>query len=164
MEIFRILLGVSTVLVSLVAGFVFAFAVIVMPGIRALGDKEFLRAFQVMDRVIQNNQPLFMAVWLGSVLALLATAILGAMQLSGVNRIILIGAFAIYLLGVQIPTAAINVPLNNELQTRELDTLNEAELAEAREKFEPRWIRWNTIRTFISILVTAVLVLLIFRV
>jgi uncharacterized membrane protein len=73
-EIFQVALIVATFLCTLVAGFVFAFAVVVMPGIRTLGDGEFLRAFQVMDRVIQNNQPVFMLVWLGSVIALLASA------------------------------------------------------------------------------------------
>ena len=64
MEIFQLVLIVATFLCSLVAGFVFAFAVVVMPGIATLGDGEFLRAFQTMDRVIQNNQPLF-HVWSG---------------------------------------------------------------------------------------------------
>jgi uncharacterized membrane protein len=37
----------------LVAGFLFAFAAVIMPGIRSLGDRAFIRAFQVIDRVIQ---------------------------------------------------------------------------------------------------------------
>jgi len=59
MEIFQVTLIVATFLCTLVTGFVFAFAVVVMPGLRTLNDGEFLRAFQVMDRVIQNNQPVF---------------------------------------------------------------------------------------------------------
>ena len=70
MGIFQIALLVATFLCSLVAGLLFVFAVVVMPGIGNLNDREFIRAFQVMDRVIQNNQPLFMLVWLGSVVAL----------------------------------------------------------------------------------------------
>ena len=65
MGIFQIALIVATLLCSLVAGFVFAFAVVVMPGIKGLPDREFIRAFQVMDGVIQNNQPMF--VFAGSV-------------------------------------------------------------------------------------------------
>ena len=30
-----------------------------MPGLSNLNDKEFIRAFQVTDAVIQNNQPIF---------------------------------------------------------------------------------------------------------
>ena len=65
----------ATFLCSLVAGFLFAFAAVVMPGIRSLDDGGFIRAFQVMDRIIQNNQPLFVLVWVGSVLALVAAAV-----------------------------------------------------------------------------------------
>ena len=59
-------------LCSLVAGLLFSFAVVVMPGIGRLDDRDFLGAFQAIDRVIQNNQPLFIVAWVGSVLALLA--------------------------------------------------------------------------------------------
>ena len=68
MGIFHVSLILATFLCSLVAGFLFAFAIVAMPGIRNLNDRDFIRAFQVMDRVIQNNQPIFMLVWAGSVL------------------------------------------------------------------------------------------------
>ena len=54
---FQIVLILATLLCSLVAGFLFAFATVVMPGIKTLNDREFIRAFQVIDGVIQNNQP-----------------------------------------------------------------------------------------------------------
>ena len=59
MGVFQIAIILAAFLCSLVAGFLFAFAIVTMPGIRSLNDQEFLRAFQVMDRVIQNKQPLF---------------------------------------------------------------------------------------------------------
>jgi hypothetical protein len=34
-------------------------AVVVMPGIRNLGNREFLRAFQEVDRIIQRGHPVF---------------------------------------------------------------------------------------------------------
>ena len=71
--IFQIALILATFLCSLVAGFLFAFAVVVMPGIGSLNDRDFLRAFQVMDHVIQNNQPIFMLVWVGSVVSLVTS-------------------------------------------------------------------------------------------
>jgi uncharacterized membrane protein len=42
----------ATFLCSLVAGFLFAFAAVVMPGIRSLNDGNFIRAFQVIDHVL----------------------------------------------------------------------------------------------------------------
>ena len=83
MGILETSLIVATFFCSLVAGFVFAFAVVVMPGIKHLKDAEFIRAFQVMDRIIQNNQPLFILVWVGSALALIVAAGLGIAELTG---------------------------------------------------------------------------------
>ena len=109
MGIFQIALMLATFLCSLVAGFCFAWALVVMPGIRSLNDREFIRAFQVMDRVIQNNQPVFVLVWVGSVVALVTSAVLGIGQLDGAGRLLIIFAALAYLLGVQLPTFTINV-------------------------------------------------------
>jgi uncharacterized membrane protein len=67
----------ATVLCSLVAGFLFAFATVVMPGIKSLDDGSFIRAFQVIDGVTQKGQPAFGFVWVGSVLSLVAAAVMG---------------------------------------------------------------------------------------
>jgi uncharacterized membrane protein len=154
---------ISALLCSLVAGLVFTFAILVMPGTAKLGDRAFLQAFKAIDRVIQNNQPAFILVWLGSAVALLASAVLGIWQLQGLDRILLIAACLIYLLGVQAPTIAINVPLNNQLQSQELGTMNETALAESRARFEPRWLRWNTVRTVLAIVTTVLLLVLLVR-
>ncbi len=131
METIQIVLFLSTFLCSLVAGFLFAFAIVVMPGIKDLKDREFIRAFQVMDGVIQNNQPVFILVWVGSVVTLLASLVLGMGQLEGVGRLLIIFAALAYLLGVQLPTAAINIPLNKRLQALDVDALYKTEQEEA---------------------------------
>ncbi len=163
MEIFPFALIVATLLCSLVAGFLFAFAVVAMPGIGSLPDREFLRAFQVMDRVIQNNQPLFLLVWMGSVVSLLAAAALGIGQLDGSGRLLMIVALLTYLLGVQLPTVAINFPLNNAVQALEIDGMDEAALDAARRNFEPRWNTWNSIRTTLAGLVVVLLLVVLLR-
>jgi uncharacterized membrane protein len=159
MELFQIVFFLAMLLCSLVAGFLFAFAVVVMPGIRRLGDREFIRAFQVIDGVIQKNQPIFVLVWTGSVGALVIAAVLGFGQLDGAGRLLLVFATLAYLLGVQLPTVAINIPLNNKLQTLDPDTMNEAAQKAARKDFEPSWNRWNSIRTVFAALAAALLML-----
>jgi len=163
MGIFQIALILATFLCSLVAGFLFAFAIVTMPGIRSLNDREFIRAFQVMDRVIQNNQPIFMLVWVGSVVALVTSAVLGIGQLDGAGRLLIIFAALAYLLGVQLPTVTINIPLNNKLQTLDVDAMNETTQKAARKDFEPRWNLWNSIRTAFATLASALLIILLFR-
>ena len=53
--IFQFVLVLTTFLCSLVAGFLLAFAVVAMPGIKSLNDRDFLKAFQAMDRIIQKQ-------------------------------------------------------------------------------------------------------------
>ena len=164
MGLFQSTLILATLLCSLVAGFLFAFAVVVMPGIRSLNNREFLLAFQAMDRIIQNNQPIFILVWVGSVIALITSVALGFGQLDAIGRILTISAILIYLLGVQLPTIMINVPLNNKLQTLDINSATNAVHKTAREDFEPRWNRWNTIRSILSSLVSLLLITLLFMV
>ena len=162
--IFQFTLFFATFLCSLVAGFLFAFAVVVMPGIRSLNDREFIRAFQVIDGVIQNSQPLFVLVWVGSVVALVVSAVLGAGQLDGTGRLLIIFATLAYIFGVQLPTVTINVPLNNKLQTLDVDTMDQTTQKEARKEFESRWNRWNSIRTVIASVVSFILIILLFSI
>ncbi|MGF1461340.1 MAG: DUF1772 domain-containing protein [Leptolyngbyaceae cyanobacterium] len=160
---FQIVLIIATLLCSLVAGFLFAFATVVMPGIKTLNDREFIRAFQVIDGVIQNNQPLFVAVWMGSVVASVAAAGLGFGQLEGAQRLLLVSVPVIYILGVQLSTFTINVPLNNRLQALNVDAMDKAALKAARLNFEPRWNLWNLVRTPFASLASALLIVLLFQ-
>jgi len=163
MGIFETVLVIATFLCSLVAGFLFAFAVVVMPGIKNLKDDQFIRAFQVMDRVIQNNQPLFMLVWLGSNLALISSAALGIGELAGRDRSLLVVATCIYLIGVQLPTMTINIPLNNELKAIDIEAMSQRDRQRAREQFERPWNRSNTVRTLCGSLVAILLLILLVK-
>lgn len=163
MTTLHFLLPLATLLVALVAGIVLTFAIVVMPGIRALGGRDSLRAFQAMDRIIQNNQPVFMVVWLGSALSLIATTAVGIAALSGVDRLLIGTACLLYICGVQVPTAIVNVPLNNQLQRVDLPSASEEEIASLVNAFEARWVRWNTIRTVISLIVSAFLLAILVR-
>ena len=163
MELIQLAILFSALLCSLVAGLVFTFAIVVMPGIKSLGDLAFLKSFKAMDRVIQNNQPIFMLVWVGSAVVLLASTVLGIWQLEGIDRILLVIACVIYFFGVQLPTVAINVPLNNQLQSQDLNTMSEPALLETTRRFESRWLRWNAIRTVLAMLTTALLLVLLTR-
>ena len=161
--LFPVVLASAALLYALVAGFLFGFAVVAMPGIGRLGDGPFIRAFQAMDRVIQDNSPLFLLVWVGSVLALIAAAVLGWGALGGTDRLLLVGAAAVYLLGVQAPTALVNIPLNNRIQAVDVAGSDAPSLRAAREAFERPWNRSNRVRTALAVGVAAALVALLVR-
>lgn len=164
MGLFETTLILAAFLCSLVAGFLFAFAIVIMPGINNLNDREFIRVFQVIDGIIQNNQPIFMLVWVGSVLALMASVALGIGQQDIAGRMLIILSALIYLFGVQLPTMVINVPLNNKLQSLDVEAMNETSRKVARDNFESRWNRWNKIRTALSSLASVLLIILVFRI
>ena len=143
-------LVIAVLTCSLVTGFIFTYAVVVMPGFSQLDDKEFLRAFQVTDGVIQNNQPLFMLTWVGSIISVLSVIVISLLSLglSEAWKLIVVGL--IYLLGVQGVTISIHLPLNNRIQAIDINNMNNQSLNEERTKFEMRWNYFNKIRTFIA--------------
>lgn len=164
MTILKITILLTALLSGLVAGFLFAFAVVVMPGIARLSDGAFIRAFQVMDGVIQASQPLFVLMWLGSIIGIVASLGLGIRELSG-PALLLLGLAAVLFLGaVQAPTFLVNIPLNNGLQAVDVAAMDAAALSVARAEFENVWNRWNVFRTVASVLTTVLLmVTLAFR-
>ncbi|MEJ2538812.1 MAG: DUF1772 domain-containing protein [Gemmatimonadota bacterium] len=141
------LVGAALFQSALTSGFLFAFAAVVMPGLRTLDDAAYLRAFQRIDGVIQEGQPLFILMWVGSLIAMLAALVVGVEALAGVDRLLLLGAGILYLVGVHLPTVAVNIPLNNRVQRLDVDALGPQEAREARGVFEGRWNRWNRLRT-----------------
>ena len=92
-----------------------------------------------------------------------ATTVLGIWELQGLDLFLLVAACAIYFFGVQVPTVTINIPINNRLQSQDLETIYKSELLATIELFESRWLRWNTIRTIVAILTTALLLVLLLR-
>lgn len=163
LETVHMTLLLSALLCSLVVGLLFGFAVVVMPGITKLNDHDFLKAFKHMDGIIQDNQPLFMLVWVGSIFSVLGTLVLGTVQLTGLQLNLLWAAGVLYVLGVQAPTIRFNLPLNNALQGWDLAAMDEAALAEARTAFEAPWNRWNRIRTFNGIVSVSVLLFVLLK-
>jgi uncharacterized membrane protein len=162
MEPLQITLLLSIVFCSLVAGLLFGFAIVVMPGIAKLTDKEYLLAFKHMDGVIQNNQPLFVLVWAGSILSVIATLVLGIMNLRGVGLYLLTGGTLLYLIGVQLPTFRFNIPLNNELQNLDVEELEDDQAKSSRVEFETPWNRWNRIRTVNAIIAVTLLLFVLY--
>ena len=121
-----------------------------MPGFSKLEDKEFLRAFQVTDGVIQNNQPLFMLTWVGSIISVLSVMVISILSLGVSEAWIIFVVGLIYLLGVQGITVSIHLPLNNHIQKIDTNNMNNQSLNEERTNFEMRWNYFNKIRTFIA--------------
>ena len=151
----------AILLCSLVSGFIFTYSIVVMPGLSNLNDKDFLKAFQVTDAVIQNNQPLFMFTWIGSIVAILTTIVASLITVGLLESWLIILVGAAYLLGVQGITVAIHIPLNNHIQKLNIEELKDKTLAYERKNFEAKWNFFNKIRTFVAISASSLLLIVL---
>ena len=154
MDFLGISLFFSILLCALAAGFILTYAIIVMPGLSKLDDKEFIKAFQVTDGIIQNNQPIFILIWVGSIISVSGTIITSILSLGIVEAWLIIFAGVIYLLGVQGITISIHLPLNRRIQNIDINSTNSQTLSDERKNFETKWNYFNNIRTVIAFLVT----------
>ena len=160
MEFFYFFLFLSILSCSLVTGFIFTYAIIVMPGLSKLSDKEFLKAFQITDAVIQNRQPIFMLIWVGSIMSVLSLLLISIAYVGLSETWLIVLVTLIYLFGVQGVTILIHLPLNNQIQKLNLEKLKDDNLKNERLIFETKWYFFNNIRPTIAFFVS--LTLLIF--
>ena len=161
MDFLDISLIFSILSCSLVTGFIFTYAIVVLPGFSKLEDKEYIRAFQVTDEVIQNNQPLFMLTWIGSIISVLGAILASILspELAKTWFVVLIGA--VYLIGVQGITITIHLPMNNHIKDLNLDELDNQTLSKERLKLETKWNYFNNIRTGVGFFVSLSLLLIL---
>ena len=161
MNFLDILLILSILLCSLVTGFIFTYAIVVMPGLSKLKDKEFIRAFQVTDEIIQNNQPIFMLIWVGSIISVLSLIISSVIIIGISESLLTIIIGTIYLFGVQGLTIGIHLPLNNQIQKVNTEELDDQKLHEERLNFERKWNFFNNIRTIIAFFITLMFIVIL---
>ena len=161
MDFLDISLFFSILLCALAAGFILTYAIIIMPGLSKLDDKEFIKAFQVTDGIIQNNQLIFIFIWVGSIISVLGTIIISIISLGIVEAWLIIFAGVIYLLGVQGITISIHLPLNKNIQKIDVNSNNSQTLREVRRNFETKWNYFNNIRTGIALFVILIFMLIL---
>ena len=146
---------------TLVTGFTLLYAVVIMPGLSKLDDKEFIKAFPVTDGVIQDNQPLFILTWLGSVISVVGAILSSIISVGLPEAWLIVFVGVVYLLGVQGITLSVHLPLNNHIKKINIEKTDNKTLSVERQKFETRWNFFNTIRTGISFLVSLTLLLVV---
>jgi uncharacterized membrane protein len=138
----------ATLTMGLMAGVFGIYSNAIMPGLRRTDDRTFVAAFQSIDRAIIN--PAFMATFLG---ALVLTAVATLLHLGDGRGLLpwIVAALILYFV-VFVVTIRVNVTRNNEIKAAG-DVDRTTDLHGVRERFnETRWVRWNHLRAFASIL------------
>ena len=156
MDILDILLFFSILLSALVTGFILTYAIVIMPGLSNLDDKEFIKVFQVTDGIIQNNQPIFILIWIGSIVSVLSTIITSILCLGILDAWLIVFVGVVYLLLVQGITILIHLPLNKSIQNIDINSSNFQTLNKERKTFETKWNYFNNIRTIVAFFVVLI--------
>lgn len=138
----------AIVTTGLIAGLFFAYLNSVMPALRQADDRTFISIMQKINVVILN--PWFMLCFMGAVgFSVLAVAL----HLGRDSRTVLwwlIAALVLNVIAFGI-TAAVNVPLNDQLQAAG-DPATIADPHTVRAQFENTWVTWNIVRAVIHLL------------
>jgi uncharacterized membrane protein len=133
----------ATLTMGLMAGVFSLYAHTIMPGLGRTDDRTFVGAFQAIDRAIIN--PWFLPAFFG---ALVFSGLAAAFQIGEDDGSVLpwtAAAFVLYLPGF-VATLSVNVPLNNAIKAA--GDPDDIDVAQVRRRFdEPRWVRWNLVRT-----------------
>jgi uncharacterized membrane protein len=143
-----IILIVTTTFTGLIAGLFFAFSYSVVLGLGKLPDVEYLRAFQHINRAIQN--PVFLTCFMGILLLLPLSTYLHYQKPLTPQFWLLLSATIIYLIGVFGITVMGNIPLNNTLDAFNIEGASPQSVRTQRLAFEGTWNNLNIIRTIAS--------------
>ena len=141
-----VLLAASTVAVGLMAGFFYAYACSVMVGLDRVDDRTFIVTMQWINATVRNAA--FAPAFFGSLVLTIAAAVVAVVS-SRSARGWIVAAAVLYAAAVLV-TLTLNVPLNEQLAAAgPADQISD--LAAVRAAFEGPWIRWNLLRTGLTI-------------
>lgn len=129
---------VNLVLLGAVYGVFFAYSNSVVPGLDRTDPERAAAGMRGMNVAIIN--PRFLATFVGPVITSAATGFLLLGLDETTAALLWLAAAVVYLAGSLVVTGTRNVPMNNALDNGTL----------AWTDFAPRWRRWNTVRTFSS--------------
>jgi uncharacterized membrane protein len=145
----RILAGVSAtttlLLTGAVAGLFFAYSVSVMIGLDAIKPDQAIAAMRGINEKIQN--PVFLPAFLLTPVAAVITGVLLLVLGQRAAGIVFFLAAAAYVLGALVPSFAVNIPMNDALDTARVPA---AEAARVWSDYSSRWTLWNHVRTVSS--------------
>jgi len=153
-----VLAVVSVVGCGLVAGLMFAFSVSVMTALGRLPAAQGIAAMREINVAILN--PAFALVFGGTTLSCLVLAAIAAFTLDRPGARWCLAGTLLFLIGVVVVTAVVNVPMNDALAA--VDPAGET-CAELWARYLTQWSAWNHMRTLTACGATALLALALLR-
>jgi len=141
-ELTRVASLAAIIMLGLMAGFFFAFSVCVMAGLNAVPADEAIGAMQAINAAVRN--PVFFVTFFLTPVVAGGTSVLAFAAGDARTGFFMAAAAAVYALAAILPTASINVPMNEALAA--IDPPR-ADAATIWSDYSDRWTLWNTVRT-----------------
>ena len=148
-----ILLWFSALGCGLMAGIYFAFSTFIMISFARIEQAHGIAAMNSINSNILGS--LFMPLFFGTSLVSAVLAVLALMRWGEPGAIMMFAGGLIYIVGMFVCTAALNVPLNNELATVDPAQM---EAAPVWARYLTDWTFWNHVRTIASTIASALFI------
>jgi uncharacterized membrane protein len=146
----RLVLGATLVVVALVAGLNFTFAVAVMPNLAGVDDHTFV---MIMQRF--NENPVFPISFTAALPLTVLAAVLQRWLAPGIATRWVVAALVLYGLVLAV-TGGVHLPLNEQI-SQAGNPGQIADLAHLRNQIEGPWVTWNVVRTLLCVASVAAL-------
>jgi uncharacterized membrane protein len=153
----NIILFATTICAALMAGVFFSYSSSVVPGLKVLGNAEYIGAMQSINKAIQN--PIFFIVFFGIILLYPICTYIHFSNPATTRFWLILSAAIVYFVGVFSVTLFGNIPLNNTLEKFNLLKATSESIALQRSLFENKWNALNTIRTISSFASLALIII-----
>jgi uncharacterized membrane protein len=144
------LLILTIFLTGLSSGLFYSWAISVIPGTKRVTDLVYLEAMQSINKAIIN--PWFLVIFLGPIILITLAAVThykyGHEEVFGL--ILVAGLF--YIIGTFGVTVFGNIPMNEALETVQINELSTEGLKDTRQAYEGRWNKLHYIRTISSVI------------
>jgi uncharacterized membrane protein len=140
--------AIALLLTGAVAGVFFAYSVSVMVGLDAIRPDQAIAAMRSVNEKIQN--PVFLATFLLAPVAAVLTGVLLLTQGHRTAGVLFVLAATVYVLGALVPSFAVNIPMNDALDTVTVPSTAEG-AARVWSDYSSRWTLWNHVRTVSSL-------------
>lgn len=139
---------------ALIAGVFYAFSTFVMGALKRLPPEQGIAAMQSINLVVINAW--FLGIFFGTAVVCLGVL---ALLLQGPVSIAALSGAVIYLIGCILVTMFFNVPLNDALAEVTADS---AESQAVWSHYLTKWVLWNHVRTFASLVASGLFIAALF--
>ena len=147
------LLWFSALGCGLMGGVYFAFSAFVMTALGRLDQSAGIAAMNAINVDIVRS--LFMPLFLGTTVAGVALAVMGALRFSEAGAAGMIAGGGLYVIGMFVVTVVFNVPLNDALAAVQPSS---PEAGAVWMAYLKDWVFWNHVRTVASVVASALFV------